>query len=344
MSAALTFPFGYEIIGSKLKENREGFAPGPGLWAAKRETGENPVQQPLLSLTLAKALPLGQRLRRRLRGRASPPVISQETCPALSRFVLGQWRTHGRPVKGVVGVNIFLADDDRIIRMGLRKIIGGLSENYYVVGEASNGEDALAYLLENPVDLLITDIRMPVMDGIELIEQIDRRKLPVKTIVLSGFDEYRYIRASLKGGAQDYLLKPIDRGELGQLLKMIDGEVRSARELEAEPSDSVRGAVKLAQQYIEEHFHEHITLSDVAAYTGLSECYFSNLFKVETGKNYYDYLSERRIETAKRMLLKDPRAKIYEIGEQVGYEETITFNRNFRKYVGMTPREFRSKG
>jgi len=59
MSAALTFPFGYEIIGSKLKENREGFAPGPGLWAAKRETGENPVQQPLLSLTLAKALPLG---------------------------------------------------------------------------------------------------------------------------------------------------------------------------------------------------------------------------------------------------------------------------------------------
>ena len=64
---------------------------------------------------------------------------------------------------------------------------------------------------------------------------------------------------------------------------------------------------------------------------------------METGKNYYDYLSERRIETAKRMLLKDPRAKIYEIGEQVGYEETITFNRNFRKYVGMTPREFRSK-
>ena len=253
-------------------------------------------------------------------------------------------------------LKVFLADDDKIIRMGLAKMIKSLSTEYEIVGQVANGEDALAFIMEHPIDVLITDIKMPVVDGVELIKALKKQEIAVKTIVLSGFDEYHYIRDSLKSGAIDYLLKPVDREELAEILQLLLEELQNeeklrdvfpAHQLPSTPTEkadeSICAIVKLSHEYIEKNYRGPICLSAVAEYVGLSDCYFSTLFKLETGKRFNDYLSELRIQKAKEILRTDAQAKIYEIGEMVGYEEIITFNRNFKKQTGQSPREYREQ-
>jgi two-component system response regulator YesN len=117
-------------------------------------------------------------------------------------------------------MNIFIADDDEIIRRGLRSIIEKSNLNCTVIGEASDGELALQYMEEcDKVDLLITDIRMPIMDGLELIKRVKERHLLMKVIVLSGYDDFKYIRNAFVDGAVDYLLKPINKNQLIEVVK-----------------------------------------------------------------------------------------------------------------------------
>lgn len=117
-------------------------------------------------------------------------------------------------------MNIFIADDDEIIRRGLRSIIEKSNLNCTVVGEASDGELALQYMEGcDKVDLLITDIRMPIMDGLELIKRVKERYFLMKVIVLSGYDEFKYIRNAFVDGAVDYLLKPINKNQLIEVVK-----------------------------------------------------------------------------------------------------------------------------
>ena len=129
-------------------------------------------------------------------------------------------------------MNVFIADDDRIIVQGLRKMILDLNDGFTVIGSAYNGEDALEKLLSSDVDLLITDIKMPIMDGLELIQKIKLHKPEIRIIVLSVFDEYHFIRSSLKGGATDYLLKPINRDEFYDVLQGLRKECEDHTSME----------------------------------------------------------------------------------------------------------------
>lgn len=123
-------------------------------------------------------------------------------------------------------LNILIADDDSIIRQGLRKVIENkASDDFCVVSEATDGEIALERLKELKVDVLITDIKMPIMDGIELIKKINEAKINIKVVALSGFDDYKYVREALKYGAIDYLLKPIDKQSFIELLYILKDQI-----------------------------------------------------------------------------------------------------------------------
>jgi two-component system response regulator YesN len=98
--------------------------------------------------------------------------------------------------------------------------------------------------------------------------------------------------------------------------------------------------IELAKDYIETHFREDVNLNSVAEKVYLNQFYFSNLFKSETGKNFTDFLVGTRINEAKK-LLKRPDLKVYEIGQMVGYEEPVSFNRAFKRVVGISPAEYR---
>lgn len=118
-------------------------------------------------------------------------------------------------------MRIIVVDDDKIIRMGLIKILNKLFQDHEVVGDFQNGALALDYLKKNEgqVDLVITDIKMPVMTGIELVKSsINELKSPPIFLVLSGYDEFTYVRDTMKYGAFNYLLKPIKKDELKRVI------------------------------------------------------------------------------------------------------------------------------
>lgn len=119
-------------------------------------------------------------------------------------------------------MKIIVVDDDKIIRIGLSKIIKRLFDEHEVVNEFQNGLMALQYLKENEeeVDLVITDIKMPVMTGIELIEKAKKElNKPPLFVVLSGYDEFNYVRDTMKAGALNYLLKPIKQDDLKNVIQ-----------------------------------------------------------------------------------------------------------------------------
>ncbi len=127
-------------------------------------------------------------------------------------------------------LKILVVDDEKIIRKGLIKIITALGEDFQVTGEASNGVEALEMVESENPHIVITDIKMPKMDGIELVKNLEKRFPKVRKVVLSGFDEFNYVRDTMKNGAMDYLLKPIDVGQLTGLLGKIAADIKTENE------------------------------------------------------------------------------------------------------------------
>ena len=127
-------------------------------------------------------------------------------------------------------LKLFIADDDKIIRQGLRTMLEKFPERYLVIGEAANGRKAISAITELKPDIVITDIKMPVMDGVELIEKLNELESKPKIIVLSGYDDYKYVRSTMKYGAEDYILKPVENKTFFELLDKINDNIAGERE------------------------------------------------------------------------------------------------------------------
>lgn len=128
-------------------------------------------------------------------------------------------------------INILIVDDEPFIRQGLKILIDWNSYGYSIVGEASNGKEAIKFLENNKVDLIISDIKMPEMDGLALIKSIFEKGIrDIKTIMLSGYYEFEYAKTAIKYGVKDYILKPVEREELISTLISIKKEYMQERE------------------------------------------------------------------------------------------------------------------
>lgn len=166
-------------------------------------------------------------------------------------------------------LSVFIADDDRIIRKGLVKIIDNNMKEFKIVGEAANGSAALEKIKELKPDILVTDIKMPVMDGIELINNIKKLSLKTRSIVLSGFDDYKFIRETFKNGAVDYILKPIDNKILFQLLEKIKEDIENET-YEREKEEKYKNRIKESTSFLKEKF-----LNEILKDEYISDKYFN---------------------------------------------------------------------
>lgn len=171
-------------------------------------------------------------------------------------------------------MKILLVDDDEIIRVGMKKMISKDMGEDCVLEEFSNGVDALAYVKQNSeIDLIITDIRMPLMDGLQLIEEVRKIDGEIKFIVLSGFDEFNYVRRAFRDGVVDYFLKPINRQELISHIQKMEREINNKDDenkyemlhKEAVLSGALENAVKNGEEALEQ-FREKINISDSFSY------------------------------------------------------------------------------
>lgn len=248
-------------------------------------------------------------------------------------------------------IKVMIADDEEVIRRGLEKITSRMDLDVEVIGSHGNGLEAwekLSTLAPEDIDLLITDIKMPRMDGFKLIEEARGHMKDLSIAVLSGFSEFDYARRAMRHGVLDYLLKPIEKVQLYELLKRVD-EKKQLKIALQEPESHRQVAeggehyvVEQTKSILEKEYSHNFELERLAETVGMNASYISRLFKYKTGQTITDYLIGIRIAKAKELLVNQPDLKNYEIAERVGYSDPVYFNKLFKKMCGMTPKDYKS--
>ncbi|MCL6456536.1 MAG: response regulator [Gorillibacterium sp.] len=248
---------------------------------------------------------------------------------------------------------ILIVDDEPRTRQGIKQALEVWAAGRYTIETADNGIEAQERLLKERVHLLITDVRMPEVSGLDLIRSLEGQTRKPVIIVISGYAEFQYVQQAMQLGAVNYLLKPLDKQELLQVVESAlkrEEEDQRHEKLEKlvdlklmgiDPDQARMGEpVKEALAFVEQHMHEQLTMAEVAGRIHLNASYFSVLFKEQTGVNFSEYLSRLRIQRAKEMLLQT-RLSIGEIGERVGYKTDKYFIKVFKSLEDMSPSRYR---
>jgi two-component system, response regulator YesN len=254
--------------------------------------------------------------------------------------------------RGIAMYNLLVVDDEFWMCQGLKKIIAKLGEAFTVADTAGDGLQALTKLESGQFDAVITDINMPGMNGLEMMQQMRDRQLKQPVIIVSAYNEFEYARSALRLGAVDYLIKPVKNEELAAVLSNLQelltrgAQGPSLEQPMVDPNPmETGGGVELVQAVlgiIERSYMEDLSLAIVADQAGFNSSYLSRLFKLETGKGFVQYLREVRMKHACRMLLETNSTNV-EIAKQVGYWDEKHFRRTFKKDFGMTPGEYRDQ-
>ena len=242
-------------------------------------------------------------------------------------------------------LKVLVVEDEEMIRKGIVLAVDWAALDCVVVGEAADGAAALDAVERYDPSLIITDLKMPRMDGIQMLQQLRAQGNNAYVIILTAYDSFSYAQSALRLGAVDFLLKPFHDGELEQAVTNLQRRMAAARQPE---DDAIPGLKKgdkskyvlQAMDYIGAHYGEQtISVSTIAQHLGLSESHLSHLFRKETDYTIMNYLTRYRIHKAME-LLRDCRLKVYEIAERVGYRDITYFSSTFKKVVGMSPSEF----
>ncbi|RSK28800.1 response regulator [Bacillus sp. HMF5848] len=249
---------------------------------------------------------------------------------------------------------VLIVEDEDIIRKGLMYTFSWQAHDCIIIGEASNGQDGLEKILELKPDIVITDINMPIMDGIKMIRN-SIQKVNYSSIIISGYEEFHLAKQALQLEVVDYLLKPLDHEQLSTALSVSIQKLRAKAEAEqvavsvATPtvppnivnpvSSMTSEIVRKIIDYITNNYKNKIVIQDLVEETGMSSTYLHNKFKEETNHTINDYLNRFRIQKSLELMIKGE-GKIYTIATDVGFLDYKYFISVFKKYVKCTPSHF----
>ena len=241
-------------------------------------------------------------------------------------------------------LKVLIVEDEEMIRKGIVLTVDWAALDCVVVGEASNGLEGLEAARRLEPSLIITDLKMPQMDGIEMLRSLREQGCKAHVIILTAYDNFTYAQSALRLGAVDYLLKPFHDGNLENAIMQLQNRLKSGSDSPETIGTPRKGDkskyVLEAMAYISKHYNEpDISVGTVAQSLNISEGYLSHTFKKETDYTLLNYLTRYRIHKAME-LLKDCRVKVYEVAEQVGYRDIAYFSATFKKYTGLSPSEY----
>lgn len=248
--------------------------------------------------------------------------------------------------------DLLIVDDESFVREGIQRTYDWGSYGFHVIDVADNGRAALEIVGRKRPHVVLTDIVMPEMDGLEFSEQVHRLYPGVNVVLLSAHKDFQYARKAIQFGVKGYLVKPIDETELSQLFsslchhldhgtnpQSVDHGESAAPPPAADSSNSQY--IRIAKQFVQEHMEKKIYLEDMGNLLHITPGHFRAVFKKETGINFIDYVIEAKMSQAKTLLLNSG-YKVKDISLSVGYEDYTYFCRTFKKAVGCTPLEYRS--
>lgn len=251
-------------------------------------------------------------------------------------------------------IHVLAIHDEKICVEDLKEAINweGLGIGPKAVAGAYSVRQAQNYVKDNPVHIIICDVEMPGKNGLDFIEWITEwarfTSEPMECIMLTCHPEYEFVRRGLQLGCLDYVLKPMNPEEMEQVLakavsRIREREKKEQRTARVESTEVCPGIVygKIIP-YIEANLTKSISVEMIADYVSLNPQYMMRMFKKETGESILVYVTNRRMEMAKEMLLKTD-WPIERITEQVGYFSTAHFGKLFKKLEGISPGQYRKE-
>lgn len=246
-------------------------------------------------------------------------------------------------------LRLVIVEDESNIRECLENLFPWSSLGISVAAALPNGREAFQFLSSQPADILLTDIRLPGMTGLELVQLLREQQNMIPVIILTGYRQFHYAQQAIRFQVSDFLLKPIKYEELTAAVLRIKEQLipppeTAGRETDEESYEDATYHERLianAKRYILEHLTD-ASLEGAAVSVSLSPGYFSRLFHKVTGMTFSDYLTGRRMEKAAEHL-RSLQYKTYEIALMVGYDNPKNFTRAFKQYYHVTPREFRDR-
>lgn len=243
--------------------------------------------------------------------------------------------------------NLLIVDDETETREALSSYFPWNEIGFHIIGQAGNGREALRFIEgEERVDIVLTDIKMPVMTGIELAEDLYRSKRDIKVVFLSGYRDFEYAQQALHYRVSNYVLKPAKYHVLLDVFVKLREELEAGNvEKERSAAEDLQGSdesfiIRQIKDYVISHY-QNASLEQAARLVHMNANYLSFFFKQKTGQNFSDYVIQHKMEVAAG-LLQDMSFKTYTVSEMVGYSNAKNFTRTFKSYYGKTPSEYRN--
>lgn len=251
-------------------------------------------------------------------------------------------------------IKVFLVDDEYLERTLIRCCIPWDDYDCEIVGEAESGEDMLKQIDSVRPDIIFTDICMPFMDGIEMAKIVKERYSETQIVIITGHRDFEYAKSAIHIGVSDYLLKPIDKNELIQIIQKLKNRIDNENKEKfiktmlqknediinkKRHSELVEKTLELIEKSLSD---SELSLKTIAEKLCVNPCYLSRIFKQEIHENITDYIIKLRINRSIEFL-NSTNLKAYEIAEKVGINDSHYFSILFKKQTGKSIQEFKKQ-
>ncbi len=243
---------------------------------------------------------------------------------------------------------VMIVEDEKLIREGIKATIDWNKLGFLIAGEASDGDEGLEIALNVKPDIILADIRMPGLNGVQMASSILEKLPRTEIIIISGYDDYEYMHQAILLGFCDYLLKPVEETSL---IKSLDKAVCNLKLKSIAVNEEIKqreliddeNQIEKIKKYIDDNlFTDDISLENLASKYYINQFSLSRKFKEYVGETFQNYVIKKRIEEAKN-LLRTTSMRIIDVAGYVGYDDNKYFCRIFKKRVGVTPSEFKWK-
>lgn len=234
---------------------------------------------------------------------------------------------------------VIIIDDEPWTIIDIEQTFAWNDMGFEIIGSFRTPLKALPYIIANKPDLVITDIRMPGMTGLELMKKVREQHVNCEFIIVSGYSEFAYAQEAIAYGVAGYCLKPLNPTDTALCLKRAK-EALDKRDAPPRPISDIDNSFEPILNYMNTHFSEKLTLKSLASVFNMNPNYCCALFTKYLGKTFSQYLTELRITEA-QTLLKTTFYSLEEIAELIGYNDYSYFSKVFKKQCTYSPKEYR---
>jgi len=245
-------------------------------------------------------------------------------------------------------LKILIVDDEKYEGILIEKCLDWAAHGFEIIGNLQDADAAMDCFHQLRPDIVLCDINMPVIDGLELSRQMKLCNPDVHIVIVTGYQEFEYAKDAIRIGVDNYILKPIQAEELLETAEMIRGKVMAETDRKmpsagADPAQVKNDLIRAAVSYIEDNLSARgLSLGSIAPAIYSNRSYLSRVFREETGETVTSYILRRRIEKS-RELFDTTDLRVYEVASLIGIPDAHYFGQCFKRATGLTVNEYRSK-